>query len=559
MLARLIGLSLVLLAAALPAEAGRTLIVNAKGYMVEASGGVRRFAQLFIGEDGRVLAALPAGSAEPRLAAGDFRQDMKGRVLLPGLIDSHGHLMGLGLALRQLDLSKTGSLAEAQAEIRAAAARGGEWVVGRGWNQVRWGMAAFPTAADLDAATGNRPAWLVRVDGHAGWANSAALKAAGITRATRDPPGGRIVRDAAGNPTGVLVDRAMELVAARVPPPSPLEREKALEAALVHLASVGLTGFHDMGTTADDWTLLRAFGDEGRLTLRVTAYADGMEAVERIAPVRPTPWLYADRLRLQGVKLYADGALGSRGAWLKAPYADEPGTRGLRFHDDARLRNLASRGNFLGLQVAIHAIGDAANAQALDAFAELLPAYGPDLRNRIEHAQVLDPADFGRFAALSVIASMQPIHAPSDRVMAEARLGPDRLAGAYAWRSLRKAGARLAFGSDTPVEPANPFLGIHAAVTREDAEGNPPGGWRSDERLTLAQAIAGFTVDAAYAGRMEGRVGTLLPGAWADFIILDRDPFAIPPADLVHVRVLETWLAGRRVWVRPEGADPPRP
>lgn len=557
---RLLACALALLLVAGPAIAGRTLIVNANGYMLEANGGVRTFAHLFIGEDGRVLAILPAGSAEPKLVAGDFRQDMKGRVLMPGLIDAHGHLMGLGFALRQLDLSGTSSLAEAQQAIRAASQRGGEWVTGRGWNQLRWGMEAFPTAADLDAATGTRPAWLVRVDGHAGWANSAALRAAGITRATKDPPGGRILRDAAGNPTGVLIDKAMDLVAARVPPPSPLEREKALEAALEHLASVGLTGIHDMGTTPADWNLMRAFGDSGRLTIRVTAYADGLEAMEAIAPVRPTPWLYGDRLRLQGVKLYADGALGSRGAWLKAPYADEPGTRGLRFHDDTRLRNLMSRANFVGYQLAVHAIGDAANAQVLDAYAELLPAYGPEFRNRIEHVQVLDPADFGRFRELSVIASMQPIHATSDRLMAESRLGPDRLAGAYAWRSLRQAGARLAFGSDTPVEPANPFLGIHAAVTRRDAEGNPPGGWRPEERLTLTQAIAGFTVDAAHAARKDGKVGTLAPGAWADFIILDRDPFEIAPDDLPKVRVLETWLAGRRVWVRPEPQGPaPRP
>ncbi|MFN3591530.1 MAG: amidohydrolase, partial [Thermaurantiacus sp.] len=496
MFPRLLALCLALLLAAVPATAGRTLIVNANGYMLEANGGVRKFAHIFIGEDGRVLATLPAGSAEPKLVAGDFRQDMRGRVLMPGLIDAHGHLMGLGFALRQLDLSGTSSLAEAQAAIREAAGRSGEWVTGRGWNQLRWGMEAFPTAADLDAATGNKPAWLVRVDGHAGWANTAALKAAGITRSAKDPPGGRIIRDAAGNPTGVLIDKAMDLVAARVPAPSPLEREKALEAALEHLASVGITGIHDMGTTPVDWNLFRAFGDESRLTARVTAYADGLEAMEAIGPVRPTPWLYAERLRLQGVKLYADGALGSRGAWLKAPYADEPGTRGLRFHDDTRLRNLMSRANFVGYQLAVHAIGDAANAQVLDAFAELLPTYGAALRNRIEHVQVLDPADFGRFKELSVIASMQPIHATSDRLMAEARLGADRLQGAYAWRSLRQAGARLAFGSDTPVEPANPFLGIHAAVTRRDADGNPPGGWRPEERLTLTQAIAGFTIDA---------------------------------------------------------------
>ena len=563
----LLAAALLLVLAVPAAAAPRTLIANARGYLIEPGGEVRRFAHLLIDAEGRVEALLPAGAPEPRLGPRDFRADMRGRPVLPGLIDAHGHLLALGLALTQLDLSRTASLREAQAALRdaasgagssqsAAGGHGSGWLIGRGWNEVRWGMRSFPTAADLDAATGDRPAWLVRADGHAGWANSAALKAAGITRATRDPPGGRILRDAAGNPTGILIDHAMDLVAAVVPPPSALAREKALEAALGHLAALGLTGFHDMGTTPSDWNLLRAFGDSGRLTVRVTAYADGLAAMEAISPLRPTPWLYGERLRLIGVKLHADGALGSRGAWLKAPYADAPETRGFAFHDDTRLKNLMSRVNFTGYQLAVHAIGDAANSQVLDAYTEIHATYGPALRNRIEHAQVLDPADFGRFRALSVIASMQPIHATSDRLMAEARLGSDRLAGAYAWRSLRQAGARLAFGSDAPVEPANPFLGIHAAVTRRDAAGNPPGGWRSSERLTLAEALAGFTVDAAYAGHADGRVGTLLPGAWADFIVLDRDPFAIPADDLANVAVLETWLAGRRIWARPRiGAD----
>ncbi len=540
------------LALSAPAQAAKTLIVNANGYTLDAQGNLRRFAGLFIDADGRVLATLPRGAAEPKLAAGDFKLDAKGRTLVPGLIDAHGHVMGLALGLRQLDLTPASSLADAQALVSAHAARQttARWVRGRGWNQVVWNLGRFPTAAELDAAHAERPVWLERVDGHAGWANSAAMKAAGITRATKDPAGGRILRDGAGNPTGVFIDSAMALVERAAPPPSAGEREKGFEAALEHLASLGLTGVHDMGTTADDWSLFRSFGDSGRLTVRITSYAAGMEAMEAIAPLRPTPWLYGDRLKLQGIKLYTDGALGSRGAWMLQPYSDEPGTRGLSFMDDTKQKNLFSRANFLGFQVAVHAIGDAANRQALDSFAEIRPTYGDGFRNRIEHAQVIAPVDIPRFAELKIIASVQPTHATSDKAMAQDRVGAARLEGAYSWVALKKAGARLALGSDFPVEPANPFWGLHAAVTRQDRADQPPGGWRPQDALTLQQAFAGFTTDAAYAGGMDGKVGSLEEGRWADFLLLDRDPFTIGPAELKQVGVEETWLAGKRVFVK---------
>lgn len=548
MIRRLLLLAAVFVAA--PADAAKTLIVNANGYTLEQEGGFRRFAGLLVGDDGKVLAILPRGAAEPKLAAGDFKLDAKGRTLIPGLIDAHGHVLGLGIGLRQLDLSATTSLADAQTKIAAygQANAAQEWVRGRGWNQILWGLGRFPTAAELDSAHAARPVWLERVDGHAGWANSAAMKLAGISKATKDPAGGKIVRDAAGNPTGVFIDAAMALVEKHIPPPSAGEKEKALEAALGHLASLGLTGVHDMGVSPDAWALYRSFGDEGRLTIRITGYAAGMEAMEAISPLRPTPWLYEDRLKLQGIKLYADGALGSRGAWLLAPYADEAGARGLQFLNDTRQKNLFSRANFLGYQVAAHAIGDAANRQALDSFSEIRPTYGDKFRNRIEHAQVIDTADIPRFAELRIIASVQPTHATSDKGMAEERLGPARLEGAYAWSALRKAGVHLALGSDFPVEPANPFYGLHAAVTRQDRQGQPPEGWRAGEAMTLQQAFAGFTTDAAWAGGAENRVGTLEPGRWADFILLDRDPFAIAPAELFQVKVEETWLSGRRVF-----------
>lgn len=537
---------------AMPANAQRTLIVNANGYSFSSDGRLERFSTLLIGQDGKVLATIQKGAAEPKLAAGEFRLDARGRTIIPGLIDAHGHLMGLGYRLRQLDLTSARSLTQAQDAIRAhtAANASAEWITGGGWNQEQWGLGRFPTAAELDAATGTRPAALERVDSHATWVNTAALKAAGITRATRDPAGGRIIRDGAGNPTGILIDTASALVAKVVPKPSAGEAEKALEAALKHMASVGLTGMHDMGTLPEEWTLIRSFGDEGRLTARITAYAGGIESMEAIAPLRPTPWLYQDRLRLIGVKIYGDGALGSRGAWLLEPYADEPGTRGLRFVDDTKQKNWFSRANFLGFQVAHHAIGDAANRQALDSFAEILPTYGEKFRNRIEHAQVVNPTDVPRFVELKLIASMQPTHASSDHAMAEARLGPARLDGAYAWATFLKAGVRLALGSDFPVEPANPFYGLHAAVTRQTRDGVPPGGWRMADALTLEQALKGFTIDAAHAGHMEGRVGTLAMGAWADFLILDQDPFQTAPTDLWKITPAETWLAGRRVYQR---------
>lgn len=538
--------------AASPANAAKTLIVNANGYTLDTEGNLRRFNTLFIGDDGKVLAILPRGAAEPKLAAGDYKLDAKGRTLFPGLIDAHGHVMGLAVGLRQLDLTPATSLADAQARVSAHAAKQttARWIRGRGWNQVVWNLGRFPTAADLDAAHSERPVWLERVDGHAGWANSAAMKAAGITKATKDPAGGRIIRDAAGNPTGVFIDSAMALIEKAAPPPSAGEREKGFEAALDYMASLGLTGVHDMGTTPEDWALFRSFGDAGRLTVRITSYAAGMESMEAVAPLRPTPWLYGDRLALKGIKLYTDGALGSRGAWMLKPYSDEAGTRGLQFLDDVKIKNLFSRANFLGYQIAVHAIGDAANRQALDSFAEIRPTYGDGFRNRVEHAQVVDPADIPRFAELKIIASVQPTHATSDKAMAEDRVGAERLQGAYAWRTLKKAGARIALGSDFPVEPVNPFWGLHAAVTRQSRDDQPPGGWRPEEALTLQQALAGFTVDAAYAGHMEGKVGALTEGHWADFILLDRDPFTIGPAELKQVGVEETWLAGKRVFVK---------
>ena len=459
--------------------------------------------------------------------------------------------MGLGFQLITLDLSDTKSLAEAQAKIAAYAAANParKWIIGRGWNQEIWGLGRFPTAADLDLVVADRPVWLERVDGHAGWANSAAMRAAGITDKSVSPPGGRIEKTGL-KPNGVFVDGATELVAKAVPMPVPLEYDIAFAKAQDHLVSLGITAIADMGTSVTDWLTYRRAGDSGRLRVRIISYAAGAEAMLAIGGTEPTPWLYDDRLRMIGVKYYLDGALGSRGALLKADYADKPGQRGLSFVDSTKLNNLMSRAAMDGFQIAVHAIGDAANAQLLGAIEELSLTYKGDRRWRIEHAQVIDPADLARLGKNGIIASMQPVHQTSDRLMAQARLGPTRLAGAYAWNSILKNGGRLAFGSDTPVESPDPFAGLATAITREDVKREPFGGWQPQERITPEQAFAGFTTGAAYAGFAETKIGRLAPGLRADFLILDRDPLFIPPAEIRYTKVEESWIGGKRVFVR---------
>jgi predicted amidohydrolase YtcJ len=523
------------------------LVENVNGYTIGAEGRLIRFNAMLIGDDGKVERLYQRGEKTPRTK---FRFEGKGRTLLPGLIDAHGHVMSLGMNALQLDLSDTKSLQEAQAKIAAYAAANPtpRWIVGRGWNQESWGLGRFPTAAELDAAVGNRPVWLERVDGHAGWANSAAMKEAGITAATKSPAGGRIemVR---GQPSGIFVDAASELIDKVVPPALPRTRDQALERAQQIMLSNGLTAAADMGTSPDDWLVMRRAGDDGRLKVRIIAYGSGVESALAIAGTGPTPWLYGDRLRLVGVKLYADGALGSRGAWLKQPYRDQPGQRGLSFLAETQLLNVMSRAAMDRFQVAVHAIGDSANAQLLAAIDEMAYTYKGDRRWRIEHAQIVDPADLARFARNGTIASMQPVHQTSDWRMAEARMGIDRLGGAYAWRSMIANRVPLAFGSDFPVESPNPFPGLAAAISRQDPAGEPAGGWLPEQRVTLEQALAAFTRGAAYAGFADDRIGSLEKGRWADFILVDRDIFDVPtPRQLRETRVIETWIAGKKAW-----------
>jgi predicted amidohydrolase YtcJ len=542
LLAALIGL-------AAPAAA-QTIVHNVNGYTIGEDGRLVRFTGLMIGRDGRVQRLLQGGEVPGAIAT---MVDGGGRTMLPGLIDAHGHMLGLGATALQLDLSDTNSLAEAQARIRAYAAANPDlpWIVGRGWNQERWNLGRFPTAADLDAAVADRPVWLARVDGHAGWANSAAMRAAGITVETQSPEGGRIER-VGGQPSGIFVDAAEQLIQRVAPPPTPAQRDRALAEAQRLLLSMGITAAADMGTSGEDWLVMRRAGDAGQLRLRIISYASSVDVARAVAGTGPTPWLYDGRLRMVGVKIYSDGALGSRGAWLKQDYRDAPGERGLGFLTDDQLRAQMDATAAMGLQPAVHAIGDAANAQLLAAIEALSARHPGDRRWRVEHAQIVDPADLPRFGRHGIIASMQPVHQTSDMMMAEARMGLPRLGGAYAWRAMLDNGARLAFGSDFPVESPNPFHGLAVAMSREDAQGRPPGGWLPRQRVSLVEALAGFTTGAAHAGFAEDRIGSLAPGHYADFILIDRDIFAAcaTQQQVREAQVLETWVGGERVWTR---------
>jgi len=539
-----------LLTTAAPALAD-TLYDNVRGSTIGTNGQIESFSGLLFDNAGTIVRVIHTGDKKPKPRKDyQYHVDGKGRVMLPGMIDAHLHVMGMGFAALSLDLSETTSLPQALDKIRTFVAEHPDrpWIVGRGWNQELWKLGRFPTAAELDAVTGNRPVWLERVDGHAGWANSAALKAAGVTAASKDPAGGKLERNADGSPQGVLVDTAMELVGASVPAPRADDRDVAFATAQQILFKRGVTAVADMGTSIDDWQAYRRAGDANTLYIRVMAYASGTEQMILIGGPGPSPWLYADRLRLNGVKLYLDGALGSRGAWLKAPYADAPATSGLPQVSETQLGNMMSRAAMDNFQIAVHAIGDKANAAAIGAIEDLSATYKGDRRWRIEHAQIVDPKDFARFGQNGVIASMQPVHQTSDRTMAEARLGPNRLAGAYPWKSLQAAGAKLAFGSDAPVELADPWAGFAAAISRQGPDGQPAGGWQAQERLDRTSAFAAYTSGAAYAGFAEKRFGRIAPGLKADFIVVDTDPLVASPEQVRATKVIETWIGGGRVW-----------
>jgi predicted amidohydrolase YtcJ len=526
-----------------------TLIDHANGIQVDAAGHLQHFTGLLIDNNGKVVRLLRTGDAMPKAS---LVVDAHGRTLLPGFIDAHGHVMELGLSAIQLDLVGTSSLDELKQRLRsfAAAHPDARWIIGRGWNQELWPDKRFPTAADLDSVVADRPVVLDRVDGHALVANSAAMKAAGVTPSTPAPAGGRIEN-------GLFVDNAKGLIEKAIPVPTTAELDQALAKAQEILLGFGVTGVGSMSTAVADWQTMKRAGDAGRLSVRFIVYADELNLLK--AEPHPTPWLYGDKLRMVGIKFYADGALGSRGAWLKQPYADMPNTRGLQFHSDAELRSLYDTAASHGFQIATHAIGDAANAQVIGAYEWLNRKYGLDRRWRIEHAQIADCLDLPRIGRGHMIASMQPTHQTSDRLMAEKRMGLQRLKCAYAWQSMLRTGAKLAFGTDFPVESPNPFPGLSAAISRQDINGRPPGGWFPNERVSLPQALSAYTRGAAYAGFAEQKIGALDPGKWADFVIVDRDPTKVDAQGLARTQVLQTWVAGRKVWERAPSASAPEP
>lgn len=471
--------------------------------------------------------------------------DASGMTVLPGLVDAHAHVAGLGAALDTVDLVGTRSLDQVVAHIRASAADApqGEWILGRGWDQNDWPVKEFPTSASLDAAVGDRPVWVRRIDGHAALASTAAMRAARITAATPDPPGGKIVRDASGKPTGVFVDAAMDLVEPLIPPPSRTERRSRILEATNAIAAKGLTGVHDAGVDQDTIQLMREMVDSGELRIRIYAMLGDDEELLRYWLGRGPLVDYGNLLTVRSVKLYADGALGSRGAALLAPYSDDPDNRGLTISNEDHVRERAARALAAGFQVGTHAIGDYGVRMVLDAYQGA--GVRPEHRFRIEHLQVVAPEDFSRVASMNVIASMQPTHATSDMPWAEDRLGSDRLRGAYAWRTVLDAGGRLALGSDFPVEEVDPLLGLYAAVTRQDLDGNPAGGWFADQRLTIREAIRGFTLDAAYAAFEEDRRGTIEEGKFADFTIVQPDPTEVAPSAIPRTSVRYTIVNGK--------------
>jgi predicted amidohydrolase YtcJ len=479
--------------------------------------------------------------------------ELGGRFLMPGFIDTHTHFLEGGFRLASVNL-RGAETPEEFARILHEFARTvppGTWILGGDWDHELWG-GALPDRSWIDAATPDHPVFVSRLDWHMALANTLALERAGVAPGTPDPAGGEIVRDADGRLTGVLKDEAMSLVDAVIPEPSDVERDSALTAAMRHAATLGVTSVHDMGDWAGLATYRRA-RQRGDLTLRVRAFVP-LSTVDRLATfVEEENGTGDDWLSWGGLKGFVDGSLGSATALFFEPYLDASETRGLRVTPVADLEAAVRRADAAGLQVAIHAIGDRANAELLDMYASIFAGTsGRDRRFRIEHAQHLRPEDYERFARLEVIPAMQPYHAIDDGRWAERKIGHERAASTYAFKSLVDAGARPAFGSDWTVAPLDPLLGVFAAVTRRTLDGANPEGWFPEQKLSVSEALTAYTRDAARAGFAEERVGRLVPGMLADLVVLDRSPFSVDPADLKNLRVEMTVVGGRSVYVRGE-------
>ena len=531
-------------------ESQPIVIENIQGYSFDNNRELFQFSSLAI-KDGKVLATGDDQLAQNYPNAEKING--QGKALLPGLIDAHGHVSDLGYSLLSVDIRGLASAQESAEFVANYAAQHPTltWIKGRGWNQVLWPDQAFPTAAILDSQISDRPVWLERIDGHGGWANSAALRLAGIDKDTVAPEGGEIIRDAEGNPSGVLIDNASSLITSIIPKPNDADITLALDTASKHLLSLGVTSTHDAGVSALEHPLYRQIADRGEMQVRIYGMISSSNAnlAQTLAAGHSSD--DKDMYSLRSIKIYTDGALGSRGAALIEPYSDRPDHSGLMLTSGEELRSLFEQSIQADFQIAVHAIGDMGNRVALDEFEHAYATVGGrHLRNRVEHAQVVAISDIQRFKSLDVIPSMQPTHATSDMNMAEERIGAERLKGAYAWRTFLNQGSRVVSGSDYPIELANPFDGIHAAVTRQDKGNLPEGGWIPEQAMTVEEALRSFTIDAAWAAHQEDRLGGLTPGKWADFILLDQDIFQADASDLWKTRVEQTWLAGKLVYTR---------
>ena len=517
------------------------IVENARVYTVDQT---RPVASSFAVRDGKFAAV---GDAALRMAGpATRRMDLKGATVVPGLIDAHAHMAGLGALLESRDLRHVSSIAAVAAIVKEEAAKRGadEWVVLRNWDQTNWG-GKFPSARDLDAASLGRPVFLRRVDGHAGWANTRAMELAGITKTTPDPSGGKIIRDAQGNATGVLIDRAQGLVGAKIPESGYAQVKRQLELAARECVRLGLTGVHDAGTGTEVLKAYRELIAEGKLPMRIYAMIGGDGALWR-EYLKSGPET-GSRLTVRAIKLMGDGALGSRGAALWQPYSDDKQNTGLLVTPKEVIERVSREAAAAGFQVATHAIGDRANRVVLDAYAAALGGKN-DKRFRVEHAQIVSVPDFKMFADYSVVAAIQATHATSDMRWAETRLGPDRIAGAYAWRRFVNLGIPVANGSDFPVEEPDPLLGLYASFTRSDVKGQPPGGWTPDQKMSRAEALHSFTLGAAYAAFEEKVKGSIETGKMADFVVFDKDIMEAAPADVLKAKVLMTFVDGKAVF-----------
>jgi hypothetical protein len=527
------------------------LLTNARVYTL-ASDSVGPVVDTLVIRDRRIAFAGRRADVNP--AVGEAVLDLGGRAVVPGLVDAHAHLAGSarmvkrGRGVRLMGVASEEAAAAIIAE-RVKSLAPGEWITGRGWDQNRWPAKQFPTRSSLDQVAPDHLVAVVRVDGHAMWVNSRALSAAGIDRETPNPSGGRIVRDPTGEPTGLLMETAQHLVEAVIPTPPPDELEGTAWRTIERCLAVGLTGVHEMGVDPAGVAAYRRLIERGRFPFRIYGAVDmpspgAWEHFRACGPER-----VGDRLVIGAVKVWLDGALGSRGAALHTSYCDDPGNTGLILVPPEELEGVALEATARGFQVCVHAIGDRANTLALDAFARLQARHevAPTARFRIEHAQVLAEADIPRFRRLGVIPSMQAAHCTSDMAWVGERLGPERLRGAYAWRSLLGTGVPIAGGSDFPVEDLNPFHGIYAAVARRPLSGEDRG-WQPEQRMTRVEAVRSYTVWNAWASGQEAQLGTLAPGRQADLVVLSEDVFTCAEEDLRSIVPVLSMVAGEVVF-----------